>query len=343
MATFVVNTEQDNIDPNDDLLSLREAIEASNANEGRDRIVVSWFLDGPIEFDADMPELTDSVIFNGRGATLETDGGVAFEADVDGLSITLKNFTLTAQSDGLSLLVVGVEDADIEVDDVTIETGNGVSISAPIYLSGAGSRLEVSNVDGTQASGQFIQDNGIGNTVHMDDVDLVLGETFGAVGLIVMGTAPTAVIENSSFVSGAPDSQAVLFNHEQPFNLSIEDTEFAGFTGNSVLIDANDNGGALTLIDNRFEDNEVGVALVQVDGLDFTSRFNTFVENDVGFNIADDVAFDSARSTFDTFIGNEFGIINDAAGALAVRFGTFLGNGTNIAGSGITEEGFFGF
>lgn len=346
MATFIVNTELDIANPNDDLLSLREAIAAANLEPGRDRILVSLFLDDPILVGTNMPELTDSVVFNGRGATLDTSDGTPFETGAGGLSITLKNLTVTAEDSGASLLVVDEDDGDMRVDDITVDTAGGDTIGRVISLEGEDNELLASDVDGTQAAGQFIRADGARNAIHMDDVDLTLGGSSNASALLNEDAQPSTIVENSRFVAGHSASVGIDFDHAQPFALTVENSRFENFSLPAILVDPSSAGGILTVIGNTFRGNGdgVGVWIQDAQDVDFRSSFNRYVDNDAGILIAGDVSLGSARSTFDIFRGNDVAIDNNAFGGVLVAvFDTFLGNNTDFGGSGDTLDGLFGF
>lgn len=347
MAIFRVNTALDLVDPNDDLLSLREAITAANQNQGRDRIVVSLFLDDPIESGADMPSLTGPLIFNGRGATLDTSNGTPFLTGANGLAVDVKNVTLTAQVSGSPLFATTHDGGDFEIEDVTVDTGGGGGfISTAIRLEGEDNSLRVSDVDGTQASGQFVEVDGLGNEVEMDDVDLTLGDVSGARALLADNAVERVEIDNSTFRAAHPDSVSVEFDVFQPFDLRVEDSRFLDFAALAVFVEADGQAGSVTLTRNTFRgeggDSEA-VRIQDAQDIDFRSSFNRYVDHDWAITIAGDVTLEDARSTFDVFRGNNVAILNDAMdGSLAVRFPIFIGNDNNIGGSGDTDAGLFG-
>lgn len=343
MARFVVDTAADVVDENDGRLSLREAIEAANDAPGLDEIVVSPRVWRDIELTSSLPEVTDSIVFDGGRATLDLTMGSAFSTSEDDISIDLKNFTVKGESGG-TLLSVSGDNVNATVDRMKVDVTPNSSL---IRLNGEDNHLTVSDTKGQIQSGPFVSENGAFNEIVFEDVDLIVGGTYGATALAASGDAGIVTIMKSDFESDNLSSYALLHSGEADFQIHIERSSFSDFEAGGALYF---NGWAdsvdLTLLRNTFDDNDHGLFFSNVSDLTFDSMFNRFRGNEVAIEFdswaSGGTQLEEATSRFDMFINNDTAIQNDAStGAFVVRTGLFLFNEDNVLGTGETDIGFF--
>ncbi len=168
-ATFIVNSPADTDDGVCDSVNctLREAINAANANPGRD-IIVFWLGSGTptIQLATPLPQITDKVVIDGGtdGATRTELNGALIQTEATGLRVASADNTLR------SLVVNGFNGYGIEISGAggnRVEncfvgcTASGMQASpnrlAGIALTGSSDNLLVSNVvSGNTNSGVLI-------------------------------------------------------------------------------------------------------------------------------------------------------------------------------------------
>ncbi len=159
-ASYEVTTLADIIDPEDGLLSLREAIGAANARAGHDTITFADAIrGGTIGLRLGVLAVTDDLTIDGD----PLDGGPG-GIRIDGGS--------TNPYSGFTILDLG--DVAASLEDLTVQNGRNVGIQA-IDTDLQASRIEVREIDGNP-------DSGVGISAirgHVSLIDTIVGDTDG--------------------------------------------------------------------------------------------------------------------------------------------------------------------
>ncbi|MFZ5855463.1 MAG: choice-of-anchor D domain-containing protein [Chloroflexota bacterium] len=111
--TYTVNNLGDTDDGTCDSTNctLREAINAANANDGDDQIVFTAGLTGPIALDTSLPIITDNLVVDGQGAKI------------------------TLEANGVRILVIN-SGVTVTVNAITFANGNDIVLGGAIFNNG---------------------------------------------------------------------------------------------------------------------------------------------------------------------------------------------------------------
>ena len=310
-GVFVVNTVLDIVDPNDDLLSLREAILLANANPGLDLIRFNIPGDGVqvIRPLSPLPAITDSVTIDG----FSQPGSVPPVAGDDPSRLTA---TLRVVVSG-GLAGAGVDGLVVNAPNTTIRglvinqfSGNGVVIRG---ATSVGNVLE-GNFIGTDATGTVFlgQGNGLAGVRIESSNNLVGGLTTSSRNLIAGN------LRGVEIAAGAAGNQVrgnVIRNNTRNFNQG----------GQGVLIQGTNN----TVASNVIAANRQGVV---VQG--FQARGNDVVNNTIGAVLRED-----SSAVLATGNSGEGVLIDNSPDNRVGPGNTISGNGFGVAVRGPQATG----
>jgi hypothetical protein len=365
MATFTVTTRNDVIDPNDDRLSLREAVAQANATAAADTIVFAGSLEG------------QTLVLARGELVLRQDVRIDGDRDNDGTEVTLSG------DDASRVLRITGGGTDVDLRDLTLaegrapEGGNG----GAVFLGGGSLGLADCTVRDSRCGGSYSQVGaGIfaadGSRVDIAASSIVDNRYAGEGGGIATGANVSLAIRDSllagnnaySFENLGPGGAVALGpGGSLVMEGSIVRDNLGGFGGGVSLVDttatiarsavfdnAAESGGGIfvsnsrvTLVDSTIASNAAffsefsgtggvgGGITTSFRGGEVVVRHSTITGNTadvVGGGIASDIfgsspQFDLANSIV---AGNDAGSAPDIAGAVT------LSNGHNVFGSDVT-------
>ncbi|MEL6600760.1 MAG: choice-of-anchor Q domain-containing protein, partial [Pseudomonadota bacterium] len=313
MATFVVTSNSDVTDSNDEVLTLREAIELANTSAGTDTItfdpsIFSGGLESFVRLTQGELTSTDAVIIDGTGAT---------------------DVTLSGDANGDDTLQAGTN-----LIDVKGSTTGQLDDNSRVLVSGGDTVLQGLTITGGRTTGNNADGGGVlveGNLVLRDS--LVSGNSTAgneAEGGGVKATGDVHVVDsrvanNHTTGSGAngggvhADGAGVLLRS------TLEDNSTTGQEGDGGGIRTEGTGGIVvvdsTVSSNTTSGRGASGGGVQARGGDLIAVNSTVVDNRAFNN--DRSAGGGLNSNFDTTITNS----------------TVTGNSTASSGGGVRSEG----
>jgi len=169
LTSYTVDTAEDTVDDTDGVTSLREAIEAANANDGQDEIIFDSALNGQIiKLDNGVLDIEESLTIIGNG-TVNTiiDGqgsdSIFSVSTFDDIQLEIAGVTLqngSAGGNGGAIDITAIGDVSLSLENVTITGsealyGNGGAVS--IYAHGA---VELDIVNSTVTGNYALDDGG---------------------------------------------------------------------------------------------------------------------------------------------------------------------------------------
>ncbi|NEO48273.1 MAG: CSLREA domain-containing protein [Moorea sp. SIO4A3] len=303
MAVLTVNTTADEINPNDGITSLREAIETANNSPGEDTILFELEPDEQtitLELILGTLEITDSVTIVGEDAdqitsntffgedadqiTVEGDGG-SFDIFTisNGANVTVTNLTISEGEDGIQ-----VNDGNLEVID-SILTGND---SDGIDIQGNNTNLNVLASSFTNNRSDGLHIDGDNSTVLVRNS--TLSENQGQ-GIDVNAAGQNVRVVGSTISKNQESGIKIGSKGENPFEDFIANDNFVQIF-NSRIIDnvTGGNGGGVNVLgyynDVLLVNNQISRNSAEVNGGGiFVDEANTIYlfNNKITYNIAD--------------------------------------------------------
>ena len=277
-ASYEVTTLADIIDPDDGLLSLREAIGAANARAGHDTVTFADAIrGGTIELRLGVLAVTDDLTIDGD----PLDGGPG-GIRIDGGS--------TGPYSGFTILYLG--DVAVSLEDLTVQNGSVAGIQT-IDTDLQASRIEVRDIQGGIYDGIGI--NAIGG--HISLVDSIIANTDGPAFVAGVTLEETALeVEDSRIVGnagfGIAGSGDVIVT-----NSIIADNGTTGGAGMEV-------GGSVIVLGSTFSGNG------RADGVGLTSAIIVIGELQlINSTIADT---HTADPNFEGVAGAALGVTTDS-------------------------------
>ncbi len=328
MANFFVTTDQDVIDPNDGVRSLREIIIDANATPEADTIFFTFANQEffPIRLNSTLL-ITEDLTINGSGATRieASDGSRVFDFtgggtfDVSGVDLTGSTIT---QGGGGAIRVIG----DLVLEDVTI---SGASTTAAGAHGGAVNVTgDLDITDSVFLNNQTTGSAAFGGAVYASGSVTAAGSDFegnsttgssstGGALYAISGVALTGTdfVDNSTSGFGAPGGAVY-----SQTTLTVSGGAFSGnqTTGNGSGGGAGFAGGEATLTNVSATNNSTGIE----GGTGATSAGGAFF---IGGAASISGSTFSGNQTFGDQSGG--GAIR-AAGALTATSTTFTANAT---------------
>ncbi|NEO80874.1 right-handed parallel beta-helix repeat-containing protein [Moorena sp. SIO4G3] len=303
MAVFTVNTTADEINTNDGLTSLREAIEGANNSPGEDTILFELepaeetitlepilgtieIIDSVTILGKDADQITSNTFF-GEDAdqiTVEGDGG-SFDIFTisNGANVTVTNLTISEGEDGIQ-----VNDGNLEVID-SILTGND---SDGIDIQGNNTNLNVLGSSFTNNKSDGIHIDGDNSTVLVRNS--TLSENQGQ-GIDVNAAGQNVRVVGSTISKNQESGIEIGSKGENPFEDFIANDNFVEIY-NSRIIDnvTGGNGGGVNVVgfynDVLLVNNQISRNSAEVNGGGiFVDEANTMYlfKNKITYNIAD--------------------------------------------------------
>lgn len=247
--TFIVDSLEDIIDPDDGVTTLREAINAANNQSGQDTTVFNLALGSVIQLTGQL-DITDDLIINGPGAENLTISG----------DNTFNNFFI----DNVNVVLDGLTIANGD-DSITVGSNNTLTVTNSVLINNADDGIDVIG-DGNTISLFGVTSTGNGeHGVHIDGIN----NTFTAI--------------NSSII-GNGDDGLTLEQGDGNNSVTLIDSLLGSNTGDGIGVSTDSNTINLfgvTVIDNA-EDG------VEIDGNgNFVTVINSTFSNNGGEAIAD--------------------------------------------------------
>jgi len=339
-SSYLVNTLDDIVDPDDGRLSLREAVERANDSPGADRIRFDGGLsggtielvDGPLEvtddlvIDGDFRDGgADSIIIDGGVEIGSREGGPLFRAE----NVALRLEDLTVQNGGFAGIVA--TDSHVETERVAVTGSFSGGPAFSILVDGGELEVADSVLSDTFADGAVgielrngavvtVEDSritghdgdnfaaGIVGTGHVTLVDSTVAGIRGvepsAFGVNVTGSL---VIDGSTIsdvrVSFAPVGTAVRIDSDLAMTNSTI-AEISGEVGGSGSTDA-----ALEITDG----SQATVVNTTLTGVFADDIFSPLVELRPGISIGDNATLDLRNSIVDSSIIGPGQLISNGA------------------------------
>lgn len=346
---YVVNTVADVVDANDQLISLREAVQAASTNAPAgnapagdadgDTITIGGV---PYPLDpANGPlEITDDVVITGSmGSNVNGLGGDVqlFTIDADGETVAFDSFDLvggTAVSGGAIQIAAGstVTLNNVNVTD-NLGTGdaatNGGAIDNAGTLTITGGSLTGNVAGGVSGSGGAIINSG---TLTVTDASFSNNNANRAGGAIEQRTNEASMTLNNV----TADSNEVFDNPGNGGFLHISqaggaDINMGSFTSNTAANEGGAlwNGGGLMTVDGATITDNIAAGVNAFEG-------GGGIFNQGGTLTITNTTIDDNSATGTS--GSGGGIFNNAGGTLSVTGGSISGNSAQRAGGGIEDR-----
>ena len=141
MATFTVTTTTDMVDPNDGVLSLREAVNQANATAAADTIVFASALEG------------QTLTLTGGELVLQQDVTIDGDQNNDGIEVTLSG------GDAQRILRTSGTGTDVALRDLSLENGRRWADGGAVFVGGGGLNVTAAQF-ATAQSGDATADGG---------------------------------------------------------------------------------------------------------------------------------------------------------------------------------------
>jgi CSLREA domain-containing protein len=151
-ADFIVDTNLDLVDPNDGKLSLREAINAANAQAGLQEIAFASSITGPILLLGEL-QITDSVTIQGLGQST-----TVIDAQQMSRVINVEGDSIDVTLEGVTLRNGRTTESNAFVNGALVPTHSGGGIR---FLSGGTLTLTSSTLSGNRTEGERAYGGGI--------------------------------------------------------------------------------------------------------------------------------------------------------------------------------------
>ena len=293
LATFTVTTQDDVVDANDGVLSLREAIIAANGNGVADTIILgsgvhNLTINGSSNTTGDLDIFSEIRIVGAADGSTTIDGSALndriFHVQIDTTilqSLTITGGSTTESAGGGGLLLSGGATAIVEnVDFVgnTATTGGAIRSSGDLTLTDSSLRGNIGTVDG---GGLVLSDQ----FATLENVTISGNETDGRGGGVFVGTGghtfTNVTISGNQAVQPGESGGGIAIANGKLGLQQVTITDNASLAGSGVAIAS----GSLNVTNSIIAGNNLSADVILFSGNN-NADANSIVGSDAGLLLA---------------------------------------------------------